>query len=172
MLFLVFIMYKLYNNIKVFSRFHICNFYFFFHCRPVLTHPRILQRCDTRLLLSDILQCICHLPFHSADGQERTATFSLSQRASPNIFCSARCIRWQNGNCCHSRSADVEARCQNFYLLSLWSVKSATQPLPTTVGKRENNNFTFSLRDCCSISFTPWGTQMIIHQWFTCFFRP
>lgn len=81
--------------------FHTITFvwYFFFifialhHGRLALTHTSMRRRCGSRLLLSDILQCTCHLTFHSNDGQGRITTFSLSQRAFCNIFCSSRCIR-------------------------------------------------------------------------------
>ena len=100
------------------------------------TLARKRRRCGSRLLRSDILQCTCHLTFHPNDGQGCVSTFSLSQRACSNIFCSSGCIGWQNCNCCHSHSADVKVWFQKFYLLSSCSLKSATQPPFSTKGEQ------------------------------------
>lgn len=99
------------------------------HNRPALTQTKMRQRCGSRLLLPDILQCICRLPFHSNDGQGHVTAFSLSPRAFLNIFCSSCCIRWQNGNRCRSLNDDVEAWRQTFYLLSLCRTKTTNHHL-------------------------------------------
>lgn len=56
---------------------------FSLHCvasRPALTHGTTTRRrCDSRLLLPDVLRCTCHLTFHSGDGQGRVSTFRLSR---------------------------------------------------------------------------------------------
>lgn len=47
------------------------------------------QRCGSKLLLSDILQCTCHRTFHSDDGQRHVSPLGLSRKAFLNIFCSS-----------------------------------------------------------------------------------
>lgn len=77
----------------------------------------------------------------------------LVTKSIPLKFCVPH-FRWQNGNCCHSRSADVEAWCQifwnTFYLLSPWSVKLASSDCgrgkqPLTFGPQRSTRFPLHL---------------------------
>lgn len=77
----------------------------------------------------------------------------LVTKSIPSKFCVPH-FRWQNGNCCHSRSADVEAWCQifwnTFYLLSPWSVKLASSDCgrgkqPLTFGPQRSTRFPLHL---------------------------
>lgn len=109
------------------KNFHTFTFVCFFPsvCRPAppqtcFTSRRNVGIRDSGLLLSDILQRTCHLTFHWNDGRGRRSachkehSFKIlpSPRAAPNDKMAT--------------AADVEARRQNFYLLSARTATSAT----------------------------------------------